>query len=197
MKKILALGAEAEITLLDDFEGQIVVQKKRISKKYRLPVIDSTLITKRTKQESKILQKLQGIAPKLIKTEGQSIIMEYIQGPVIRDVLNENPLLAEKIGLITCLVHEKNIVHGDLTTSNMILDPQKNVRLIDFGLSFVSDKVEDKAVDLHLFKQAVTSKHYVVQKEIWKNFLKGYTPRNKKQILERLEKVEKRGKNKH
>jgi tRNA A-37 threonylcarbamoyl transferase component Bud32 len=42
----------------------------------------------------------------------------------------------------------------------MIVSP-RGLKIIDFGLSFVSDKVEDKAVDLHLFSEAVESKHFV------------------------------------
>ena len=43
-------------------------------------------------------------------------------------------------------------------TNDMIYD--KKIYLIDFGLSLYSNKPEDKAVDLHLLKQALESKHY-------------------------------------
>lgn len=71
----------------------------------------------------------------------------------------------------------------------------KNGKLyfIDFGLSFFSNKIEDKAVDIHLFKQALESKHYKVYKTAYEFFLKAYNPLDKKKILERLEKVELRG----
>jgi TP53 regulating kinase-like protein len=78
----------------------------------------------------------------------------------------------------------------------MILDKQGKVRFIDFGLSFVSEKIEDKAVDLHLFREALESKHFRHEKEIWKEFVKGYAPKEKTQILKRLELVELRGRNK-
>ena len=92
-------------------------------------------------------------------------------------------------------IHDLDIVHGDLTTSNMILKDNKIV-LIDFGLAQFSSKVEDKAVDLHLFKQALESRHSQVWEKAFTQFLSGYQPANKKEELSRLEKVEKRGRNK-
>src|SRR4030042_1167648 len=50
-----------------------------------------------------------------------------------------------------------HIINGDLTTSNMILNPDNKLYFIDFGLSFHSNKIEDKAVDLHLLKQALNA----------------------------------------
>lgn len=198
--KELARGAEAIIRI----KSNKVLLKDRVSKKYRHPQIDSELIKSRTRKESKILEKLQGLAPKLLKTDNKSKIeMEFIKGKVIKDILDENIFLAKEIGRLTGEIHDKNIVHGDLTTSNIILEnakPSENnkikIKFIDFGLSITTQKEEDKAVDLHLFKEAVEAKHHKFEKEIWNNFLDGYNPKNKEAILKRLEKVEARGRNK-
>lgn len=193
MDKILAKGAEATIIQKDTSS----VIKKRAPKKYRLPEIDEELIKSRTRRETKILQKLENIAPKVLNTDNQnSLEIEYVEGDVLKNVLDNKTELAEQIGKNTGIMHDKDIIHGDLTTSNMILNREGKIKFIDFGLAFVSDKEEDKAVDLHLFKEAVESKHFRKEKEIWKEFLKGYNPSNKKQILKRLEIVEKRGRNK-
>jgi Kae1-associated kinase Bud32 len=187
----IARGAEAIIKK----EGDKVI-KDRIPKSYRHKEIDEKLRTSRTKREAKILEKLKGITPKLIKTDKTLLEMEYIEGKALHDILTKKPLLAKKIGEKTGLMHDQNIVHGDLTTGNMILDKKNEIKFIDFGLSSISYKTEDKAVDLHLFLEAVESKHYAAKEQIWKEFLKGYNPKNKKEILERLEIVEKRGRNK-
>ena len=90
-------------------------------------------------------------------------------------------------------MHQQGIIHGDLTTSNMILsEKDKKVYFIDFGLAFHSIKTEDKAVDIHLLKEALQSKHFLIANEIWKEFVRVYGKQNK-EVLERLEKVEKRG----
>ena len=187
----IARGAEA---IIKKEEGKII--KDRIPKNYRHKEIDEKLRTSRTKREAKILEKLKGIAPQLLRTENTLLEMEYVEGELLREILTKNPLLAKKIGEKTGIIHDKNIVHGDLTTSNIILDKNQEIKFIDFGLSSISHKVEDKAVDLHLFLEAVESKHYAAKEKIWLAFMEGYNPVNKKEILERLEVVEKRGRNK-
>ncbi len=191
MTEEIARGAEAVIKKEDD-----KIIKDRLQKNYRHKEIDEQLRTSRTKREAKILEKLKGITPKLIKTGKTTLEMEYIKGKLLRDILTENPGLAKEIGKKTGLIHDKNIIHGDLTTSNIILDENNKIRFIDFGLSNTTYKTEDKAVDLHVFLEAIESKHYKAKKEIWTAFTEGYNPSNKKEILERLEIVEKRGRNK-
>jgi len=192
METILAKGAEATITK----KGTSVV-KERLVKSYRLEEIDSELRKARTKREARILKKLKKIAPELIHSDDESKLeIEYIDGAVVKNILDDQIELAIDIGKNATIMHDLDIIHGDLTTSNMILDKKGKLKFIDFGLSFVSDKEENKAVDLHLFKEAVESKHFRKEKEIWDNFIKGYNPKNKKQILKRLELVETRGRNK-
>ncbi|MGV8161816.1 MAG: KEOPS complex kinase/ATPase Bud32 [Candidatus Nanoarchaeia archaeon] len=191
MGNIIARGAEAVIIL----EGESVL-KNRIKKNYRIAELDDDLRKKRTKSEAKILGKMKDLAPKIIKIDKETIEMEYIDGDVIKNVLDDNTHLAAKIGIETGKMHDQNIIHGDLTTSNMILDKKECIRFIDFGLSFVSEKIEDKAVDLHLFKEAVESKHFKHEAKIWSEFLKGYAPEHKEMILKRLDTVEMRGRNK-
>ena len=78
----------------------------------------------------------------------------------------------------------------------MILD--KEIYFIDFGLSFFSNKIEDKAVDLHLLRQALESKHYKIWEKAFESVLFGYKSKaqDAKEILARFEKVEERGRNK-
>ena len=193
MKKI-AQGAEAKLYLTD---SKII--KDRFEKGYRIKEIDQKLRKSRTKSEAKIFGKLTDInfpSPKLIETDKkQKIIMEYIKGPKIRDILEKKDYkkLSEEIGKKIAILHNNNIIHGDLTTSNMLFS--KEIYFIDFGLSYFSHKIEDKAVDLHLLKQALESKHYKIWEECFKEAIKGYKKESKeaKEVLTRLETVENRG----
>jgi len=193
MKKI-AQGAEAKLYLTDN-----KIVKDRIKKDYRIKEIDVRLRKSRTKRESKIFDKLAVInfpSPKLIETDNQEkITMEFIKGPKVRDVLEESDYtkLSEEIGKKIAIMHNNNIIHGDLTTSNMLLN--KEIYFIDFGLSFFSHKIEDKAVDLHLLKQALESKHYRIWEKCFKAVLHAYKKEceNSSDVFKRLERVEKRG----
>jgi len=149
------------------------------------------------KREAKLLEKVPKPAPKLISTDDkETIVMQKINGEKVRDLLDQKPELAKEIGEKLAKLHDADIIHGDLTTSNMILD--KEIVFIDFGLSFHSRKVEDKAVDIHLFRQALESKHFTVKEKAYKAFLEGYKKvEHYKEIMKRLEEVELRGRYKH
>ena len=194
MKKLIAQGAEAKLFLED---GKIL--KERFAKTYRIKEIDDKLRGFRTRREAKILQKLEAInfpAPKLIKTDDkENILIEKIEGKLIKDILEKADYrkLCTEIGKKVAILHNNTIIHGDLTTSNMILG--KEIYFIDFGLSFFSDKAEDKAVDLHLLKQALESKHYKIWEACFKAAFESYKKEAKGSVetLKRLEAVEKRG----
>lgn len=188
--KQIASGAEA-IIYLD--EGKII--KKRIKKNYRISEIDEGLRKSRTRREARILEKLRIPGPRLLGTDDkETIVMEYIKGELVKNLLDGNVGLARETGRTLALLHDQNIIHGDLTTSNMIFS--RKLSFIDFGLSFFSHKIEDKAVDVHLFRQALESKHYRIFEKAYKLFLQGYHPEGREEILQRLRIVEGRGRNK-
>ncbi len=195
--KVLHKGAEA---ILYKENNNLV--KERITKGYRHKTIDINKTKYPTRREFKLLTKAKETinVPTPIKVDEKSskIIMEYINGDVLKSTLDEysktkREKVAKLIGEQIALMHDENIIHGDLTTSNMILKDEK-VFFIDFGLGKISHKAEDKATDLKLLQQAFKSKHFKHDEELIKNTLKGYKKsKNYKEILERLEKVNKRG----
>ncbi len=192
--KLIMHGAEAKA-----YKDQNKIIKVRIEKKYRCKELDHTLRKQRTRKEAKVLEKIASldIAPKLLSTNNHDTLeIEYIKGKKLSESLEKLPylracrLLGEKIRLL----HDHDVIHGDLTTSNMIYDEkQQQLFIIDFGLSFTSTKDEDKAVDLHLLKEALMSKHIAVAESAFKEVLRGY---NSKAVEKRLTLVELRGRNK-
>ena len=192
--KLIAQGAEAKLFLEED---RII--KNRFPKSYRIKEIDEKLRGFRTRREAKILQKLEAIdfpAPKVISSdEKENLVMEKIEGKLIKDILekSDHKKLCVEIGREVAVLHNNLIIHGDLTTSNMILN--KEIYFIDFGLSFFSEKAEDKAVDLHLLKEGLESKHYRIWENCFKCALDAYRKeaKNSNETLKRLEVVEKRG----
>ena len=195
MKHIIAQGAEA-IIYLD--EGTIV--KERIPKPYRYPAIDNQLRKQRTRREAKLLVKAGSSAPHVHSVDEQttSILMDHIQGDLLRDTLDtfdekKRVHVMKTVGTVIGGLHAKDIVHGDITTSNLMLTDD-HISIIDFGLGFVSNKTEDKAVDLYLFYHALESKHYTHYESLFDSFLAGYkTYKDHKAVLARLDNVGKRG----
>lgn len=181
---ILKQGAEAIIIKEDNN-----VIKRRIEKGYRIKEIDRKLRKYRTRSEAKILSKLSNV-PKVYSINNFEIKMDFIDGDLLKDVFYkvDRKKICKEIGEFIRKMHDQGIIHGDITTSNIILKDNK-LYFIDFGLGFFSDKIEDKAVDLHLLRQALNSKHYQYE-DCFDWILKAY---NDKEVENRLEKVEKRG----
>jgi len=199
---IIGRGAEAVLKK----EGESLL-KERISKGYRIKEIDLKLRKDRTKKEAILLSEARrhGVrVPRIVSKDmdNMTIEMEYIDGPVLRDALdklaeNQRKKLCQEIGKMVANLHLANIVHGDLTTSNMILKDGKIDALyfIDFGLGYTSPKIEDKAVDLHLLKQALVSKHNKIWEECFDAIINVYKKEEKdsEKILNRMAQIEKRG----
>ncbi len=195
--QVIGQGAEAII-----YQQNNQVIKDRVKKDYRIKEIDEPLRSFRTKREAKVLEKLSLIgfpAPEIIRKDKTELKMQFIPGQKLRDVLSDKKAdlkWCEKIGELVGVMHTNHIIHGDLTTSNMILHKdKKELYFIDFGLSFFSHKIEDKAVDVHLFRQALESAHHEIFEKGFKLFVKGYEKSyaEAKEIWKRLEVVEKRG----
>jgi TP53 regulating kinase-like protein len=101
------------------------------------------------------------------------------------------------LGRYAAKLHSSSIIHGDLTTKNVIVSPGK-ITLIDFGLSFISDRIEDKAEELHLLKQALRSTNDAKRSnEAFKAVIEGYSKvagkKGSQGILEQITKIERRG----
>jgi Kae1-associated kinase Bud32 len=195
MAKLIAQGAEAIITL-----NKQTITKDRVKKSYRLPILDERLRKSRTKRETRLLEKAISIipVPKITKSDekNKQIQMEFIEGKKLSenlDNIKNAKDVCTQIGQNIAKLHDSDIIHGDLTTSNMILK-ENLVYFIDFGLSYESSKSEDKAVDLHLIKQALEAKHFQHFELYWKSIIEGYKiSKYSKPVLKRLEAVEKRG----
>ncbi len=196
-------GAEAILQRGKWLEYQ-VLRKIRIPKTYRIEQIDNNLRRSRTISESKLLVASRDAGVKTpfifdIDLETATITMEYIEGQLVKDLLNSSGNFEDKIHYISLMgrnvgkLHSKDIIHGDLTTSNVLIENQELV-FIDFGLGKFSKAVEDKAVDILLIKKCFTSTHTDHEKEYFIAFQKGYkeTMSDAKTIFRRAMKVEAR-----
>jgi TP53 regulating kinase-like protein len=128
--------------------------------------------------------------------------MEFVEGKQVKEVLNslskeERTNLCKHIGKLIGRLHKNGIIHGDLTTSNMILTPNGKVVFVDFGLSERSIELEAKGVDLHLMKRTLNSTHYKHAKESFKAVMEGYAEavgqEKTKKVIAKIREIEKRG----
>ena len=196
--ELIRKGAEAEL-YKTEFEERPALMKKRVSKSYRNSEIDSAMRSRRTRSEAKLLGQARSIGvvtPKVFEVNSDDfyIMMEFIDAPRLKDVLGKNNLerLTYSLGENIAKMHENSIIHGDLTTSNILLH-NKELVFIDYGLGFLSKKIEDKAVDLLVFKKTFEATHSDML-EGWKFIIEGYlNAGGEKEVIDRIEVIEKRG----
>lgn len=107
--------------------------------------------------------------------------------------------LAQKMGQILARMHDEDVVHGDLTTSNMLLKSSAesgeiDLVLIDFGLSYISALPEDKGVDMYVLEKAFLSTHPNTE-AMFEKLLKSYAASSKKSsaVIKKLDEVRLRG----
>jgi len=209
---LIKKGAEANL-YLEDFskalhmagKGEVIV-KHRIKKSYRVPELDERLRSSRTALEAKLFAdaKLVGVpAPVVYEVDrvGMRIVMEFVDGRQVKLVLDklrpkDRRKLCERIGRQVARLHLAGIIHGDLTTSNMILTRGGKVYFVDFGLGEYNPSLESRGVDLHLLKRALQSIHFRITDEAYYAVVAGYRREFGKgadEVIKRVEEIEKRG----
>lgn len=167
MERVIYRGAEAEI-ILSEYLGREVIKKRRIPKSYRSKELDFNLRSSRTKEEAKLMHESRkaGVPVPVIydvDLMNCTITMQFVCGERMKEFLynlsNKNrKKVCIEIGRNIAKIHNHGIVHGDLTTSNMIFCNGR-VYFIDFGLGGFSKEIEDRGVDLHLLLEAFRSVH--------------------------------------
>jgi TP53 regulating kinase-like protein len=205
-KSLLKKGAEASLYIAQ-WHGLKVIVKVRLPKKYRPAALDMQIRTYRTVHEPQLMHeaKTAGVPTPLIymvNVPEASITMEYVEGQQIKQVLNAAPedmrrALCVTIGELIARLHKQGLVHGDLTTSNLILSHEGKIYFVDFGLGEKNIEVEAQGVDLHLMKRALQSTHYLFWEECFKNVLSGYSSvlgsDYAEKVYEKIKEIERRG----
>ena len=203
--ELIGIGAEAVLTL-GELYGFKVVRKARLPKPYRDPKLDEALRRERTATEAKIMIEAKSLGipcPTVLDVDLEEavIVMDYVEGPRLSRVLTELPRdeltrIFVELGKYAGLLHAHGIVHGDLTTSNVILHWGRPY-LIDFGLSQYSRQLEDRGVDVHLFLRALESTHFSLSKFLFERFMEGYASvvgeDEAKRVLEKVREIRRRG----
>ena len=188
MVKLLGEGAESRV-----FEtrlmGKEAVVKLRHAKHYRIKELDESLRKTRTRKEARAMYRAgeSGVrVPALLGVGTFSIYMEKVHGKLLKDS-PQNSIDFGWIGRSLAKMHNADVVHGDFTPANIIVG-RSGMCVIDFGLSDISDSIEDKAIDLLLMKRSIGKKEYAKMQNTYAEECS-----NSKQIISRLAEIEKRG----
>ena len=204
-EQVIGTGAEAVLVKATWF-GRACLIKKRLPKLYRLPALDAMLRQQRTLGEVRALidAKHCGVpTPPVFEVDAEQgfITMDFIEGQTLKQLLpslsiDEVRESFVQVGHYVGLLHKGSIIHGDLTTSNILVTPQNKLVFIDFGLSQRSASLEDQGVDVHLLKRVLTSTHGSIAEIAYQAFIEGYGemgPHTPEEINHRVTAIELRG----
>jgi TP53 regulating kinase-like protein len=205
-QKLLKKGAEASL-FLASWHGRRVIVKARFPKKYRPAELDEKIRSYRTVHEPQLMHeaKKAGVPTPtifLVDMKNAAITMEFVEGKQVKQLLasvskKEKQELCIRIGVLIGKMHKHGVIHGDLTTSNMILNGEGKVFLVDFGLGEKNMELEARGVDLHLMKRALQSTHYQFAEECFKNVMTGYSAvlgvEEARKVLGKIMEIERRG----
>jgi Kae1-associated kinase Bud32 len=203
-RRLIKQGAEASLyeIKVPGSTSEKIIEKVRVPKRYRSRELDEALSVVRLKTEAKLMAEARALGISVpiiydINLIEKKLVMEFIEGKMVKDVLNSRYKnkreLCRNIGTSIGMLHKNHIVHGDLTTSNMLLSKDR-LYFIDFSMGAKTKEIEDKGVDLHLLHEAFKSSH-PGSPELFEGALKGYKSAypDAQLVLDKMKEIEKRG----
>jgi TP53 regulating kinase-like protein len=204
--RLVKKGAEASL-FLAEWHNRRAIIKVRIPKRYRPAALDEQIRSYRTMHEPQLMHeaKTAGVATPLIymvKVPESTIIMQYIEGEQMKTLLNgtsktHRRSLCLEIGQNVARLHRAGLIHGDLTTSNMIVAKDGIIYFVDFGLGEKNAELEAQGVDLHLLKRALQSTHFGFWEECFQAVMSGYSALlgevQAEKVYEKIREIERRG----
>ncbi|MDG6910800.1 MAG: Kae1-associated serine/threonine protein kinase [Nitrososphaerota archaeon] len=203
--RLLYRGAEADV-VLGDWQGLQAVFKVRKPLTYRLASLDQEIRRQRTVHEAEMIRhaKRAGVATPFLyhlDLPASTMVMEYIGGEMLRDLAGcmaekdaEGPFF--KFGEGVARLHASGMMHGDLTTANVV-SREGTLVFLDFGLAHRTSRLEDHAVDLRLIKETIVGAHPGISRTALDAFFRGYEARagapKFRRVRSQLRNIERRG----
>jgi len=203
--RLIYKGAEADI-VRGEWQGLDAVFKVRKPLSYRLKVMDDAIRRQRTIHEADMIHgaRAAGVAsPHLFYVDipAATLVMEYVDGQRVKDIVGSAPrgvveAIFGEFGRSVAMLHSAGIMHGDLTTANVVKRGGELV-FIDFGLSLRTTRLEDHAVDLRLIKETLVGAHSQIAlyalDALFGGYAKGVGPARSRAALRQLQNIERRG----
>ena len=173
-------GAEAVIRKTM-YVGREAISKTRVRKGYRDSRLDSRIRSSRLRNEVSIALRMHEIGidtPTIysLRSDSARIIMQRIDGISLRDALasmDDPQAVMHNLGELVARMHSNLIAHGDLTTSNMIVDRSGRMYFIDASMGTYPAEMEGLSQDLFLLKESLASMHGDLP-SLWRHFLDSY-----------------------